>query len=53
MKRTIRIEEQTIGIPHEHEAGQTRADLCRKQGMSEGTFHAWKAKYSGMTVSEA
>jgi len=21
--------------------------------MSEGTFHAWKAKYSGMTVSEA
>ena len=21
--------------------------------MSEGTFHAWKAKYSRMTVSEA
>ena len=21
--------------------------------MSEGTFYAWKAKYSGMTVSEA
>ena len=28
-------------------------DLCRKHGMSEGTFYAWKAKYSGMTVSEA
>lgn len=27
--------------------------LCRKHGMSEGTFYAWKAKYSGMTVSEA
>ena len=28
-------------------------ELCRKHGMSEGTFYAWKAKYSGMTVSEA
>lgn len=30
--------------------------MCRslpKHGMSEGTFYAWKPKYSGMTVSEA
>ena len=53
MKRTIRTEEQIIGILHEHEAGAKCADLCRKHGMSEGTFYAWKAKYSGMTVSEA
>jgi len=53
MKRTIRSEEQIIGILHEHEAGAKCADLCRKHGMSEGTFYAWKAKYSGMTVSEA
>ena len=33
--------------------GAKCADLCRKYGMSEGTFYAWKAKYSGMTVSEA
>ena len=33
--------------------GAKCADLCRKHGMSEGTFYAWKAKYSGMTVSEA
>lgn len=31
----------------------TCADLCRKHGMSEGTFYNWKAKYSGMTVSDA
>jgi len=37
----------------EHEAGAKCADLCRKHGMSEGTFYVWKAKYSGMTVSEA
>ena len=53
MKRTIRTEEQIIGILQEHEAGAKCADLCRKHGMSEGTFYAGKAKYSGMTVSEA
>jgi putative transposase len=37
----------------ENKAGAKCADLCRKRGMSEGTFYAWKAKYSGMTVSEA
>ena len=44
MKRTIRTEEQIIGILQEHEAGAKCADLCRKHGMSEGTFYAWKAK---------
>ena len=53
MKRTIRSEEQIVGILQEHEAGAKCADLCRKHGMSEGTFYAWKAKYSGMTVSDA
>lgn len=53
MKRTIRTEDQIIGILQDHEAGAKWADLCRKHGMSEGAFYAWKAKYSGMTVSEA
>jgi len=53
MKRTIRSEEQIIGILQEHETGAKCADFCRKQGMSEGTFYAWKARYSGMTVTEA
>ncbi len=33
--------------------GARCADPCRKYGMSEGTFRNWKAKYGGMTVSEA
>ncbi|TCM07476.1 putative transposase [Sphingomonas sp. PP-CC-3G-468] len=37
----------------EHEAGVKTADLCRKQGISNATFYNWKAKYGGMTVSEA
>jgi len=53
MKRTRFTEEQIIGILTEHEAGAKCADLCRKHGMSEGTFYNWKAKYGGMTVSDA
>jgi putative transposase len=53
MKKARLTEEQIIGILQEHEAGAKCADLCRKHGMSEGTFYVWKAKYSGMTVSEA
>jgi putative transposase len=42
-----------IGILQKHEVGAKCADLCRKHRMSEGTVYALKAKYSGMTVSEA
>ena len=53
MERTIYSEEQIIGILTEHEAGAKCAELCRKHGMSEGTFYAWKAKFVGMTISDA
>ena len=53
MKKARLTEEQIIGILQEHEAGAKYADLCRKHGMSEGTFYAWKAKYGGMDLSDA
>ena len=37
----------------EAEAGAKVADLLRKHGISEATFYNWRAKYDGMTVSEA
>jgi putative transposase len=37
----------------QHEAGAKCAGFCRKHDMSEGTFYAWKAKFAGMTVSDA
>ncbi len=52
MKKARLTEEQIIGILQEHELGAQCADLCRKHGMSEGTFYSKKAKYSGMTISE-
>ena len=45
MKRTRFTDEQIIGILAEHEAGAKCADLCRKHGMSEGTFCNWKARF--------
>ncbi len=53
MKKSNRTEERILGILREHDAGAKCADLRRKHGMSEGTFYAWKAKYSGMTVSDS
>lgn len=53
MKRTSFTDEQIIGILGEHEAGAMCADLCRKHGILEGIFYNWKAKFGGMTVSEA
>ena len=50
MKRTKCTDERIIGILSEHEAGAKCADLCRKHGMSEGSFYNWKAKFGGMTV---
>ena len=46
-------EEQIIGVLREAEAGAKVADLLRKHGISEATFYNWRAKYGGMTVSEA
>ena len=53
MKRKRHSEEQIVAILKEHEAGVKTADLCRKHGISEQTFYNWKAKYGGLTVSEA
>ena len=46
-------EEQIIAVLKESEAGAKTKDLCRRHGISEPTFYNWRAKYAGMTVSEA
>lgn len=46
-------EEQIIGVLKEAEAGMKVADLCRKHGISDATYYNWKAKFGGMTVSDA
>ena len=46
-------EEQIIGILKEADAGIKIDDLARKHGISDTTVYNWKAKYGGLTVSEA
>ena len=53
MKRSPFTEAQIIGILREQEAGMKVSDLCRKHGISEPTFYAWKSKFGGMSVPDA
>ena len=51
--RKRHTEEQIIGVLKESEAGAKTAELCRRHGISEGTFYKWKNKFGGMDVSDA
>ena len=53
MKKVKYSEEQIIGVLKEAEAGMPIVELCRKYGISDATYYNWKAKYGGMTVSDA
>lgn len=53
MRKSRFSEEQIIAILGEQEAERPTADVCRKHGISAGTFYKWKAKYGGMDVSDA
>ena len=53
MKGKRFTEVQIIAVLKEAEAGAKTKELCRRHGISEPTFYNWKAKYAGMTVSEA
>lgn len=46
-------EEQIIRVLDEGVAGEKVEEICRRHGISAGTYYNWKAKYGGMTISEA
>ena len=46
-------EEQIITAIKEHEAGAKVDDICRRLGISSGTFYNWRCKYAGLEVNEA
>ena len=53
MRKSQFSEEQIIGMIREHDAGVKTAEICRKYGISDATFYKYKARFGGMTVSDA
>jgi putative transposase len=52
MSRKGHSEEQIIAALKHYESGDKVADICRKLGVSEATFYAWKKQYTGLGVQE-
>lgn len=52
MRKSRFTEAQIIGMIKEQEAGMATAEVCRKHGLSQGTFYKYKSRYGGMEVSD-
>lgn len=53
MPRSKHSEAAIIAALQQVDAGRTAAEVGREAGVSAATIYAWKAKYGGMSVSEA
>ena len=52
MKKSKFTEAQIVFAIKQSETGVKVDEVCRKMGISEATFYAWKKKYGGLGVSE-
>ena len=53
MSRSKHTEVEMIAALKQMEAGRKAEDVAREVGVSKHTLYAWKAKYGGMTATEA
>ncbi len=53
MKRSRFSEERIIGVLKEQDSGAKVDEICRRHGISQATFYAWRKKYGGMEISDA
>jgi putative transposase len=52
MKKSKFTEAQIVFALRQAENGVKVEEVCRKLGISEGTFHNWKKKYAGLGIAE-
>ncbi len=52
MKSKRFTDEQKLAVLRDAESGMKVQDVLRKHGISEPTYYSWKAKYSGMELSD-
>jgi putative transposase len=52
MPKKGHTEEPIVAVLRQVEAGEKVAEICRKVGISEATYYAWKKQYAGLGVSE-
>ena len=53
MRKSRPAEAQVIGMIKEQGADMPTAEVCRRHGLSPGTFYKLKSRYSGMELSDA
>jgi putative transposase len=52
MKKSRLSEQQIAFVLRQAEEGTPIAEVCRKAGISEASFYAWRKKYGGLLPSE-
>lgn len=52
MKKPRFTEQQIAQALRQAEHGTAAAEVCRKLGVSEATFYAWKKRYAGLGIAE-
>ena len=52
MKKSKFTEEQIAFALKQAESGTRVEEVCRKMGISQATFYAWRKKFGGMEVPE-
>ncbi|GAA3927268.1 hypothetical protein GCM10022229_21740 [Luteimonas lutimaris] len=52
MKKSKFTEEQIAFALKQAETGTSVEEVCRKIGISQATFYAWRKKFAGLGISE-
>ena len=52
MKKSKFTEEQIAFALKQAESGTSIDEICRKMGISQATFYAWRKKFGGLGVAE-